>query len=154
VDRLRSKRVLIVDDDAETRELLCIKLKDALWQTDFARHGHEALRMYMQALSDGRPYDLIVLDVSMPEMSGFKVLEDIRATGDRTTHAVLNTAYSPEPILNVRASMLRADDIWFKPESVVNARELIAQQLILTDNTYPQLPGVAAYPTNAGEDKE
>jgi CheY-like chemotaxis protein len=72
VDRLRTKRVLVVDDDCEARELLRIKLADAPWATDFARHGHEALRMYEAASSSGRPYDLIVLDVSMPEMSGSK----------------------------------------------------------------------------------
>ena len=143
MERLRNKRLLNVDDDCETRELLSINLLGALFSTDFARHGHEALRMYEQAKRDGSPYDLLVLDVSMPEMSGFKVLEDIRAAGDRDTHAVLCTAYSPEPIMNVRASACRADDIWYKPDAIINARQHIEQQLLLQIGSMalPAVPG-------------
>jgi CheY-like chemotaxis protein len=143
MERLRNKRVLIVDDDPETRELIRINLHGALFTADFARHGHEALRMYEQAKSEGIPYDLLMLDVSMPEMSGFKVLEDIRKGGDFCTHAVLCTGYSPEPVMNFRASAAKADDIWYKPESIVNAKQLIEGQLLLQCGslTHPAVPG-------------
>jgi DNA-binding response OmpR family regulator len=64
------KRVLIVDDDAVIRELLISALHDESLSVDCAENGVQAL-----ALLRERQYSVVLLDLLMPEMNGFEVLE-------------------------------------------------------------------------------
>lgn len=68
-----SKRILIVDDDDEIRELLEFDVAQSGYFVDVARDGLEGLN---KALNN--TYDLILLDVMMPKMNGFDVCKTIR----------------------------------------------------------------------------
>lgn len=78
-------RFLIVDDDAATRHLLARVLKDS-GQTDTAENGEEALRLFAVALVEGRPYDLVCLDIHMPRMDGQEALRRLREL--ETAHGI------------------------------------------------------------------
>lgn len=67
------KRILIVDDDDEIRELLEFDVAQSGYFVDTARDGLEGLN---KALNNS--YDLILLDVMMPKMNGFDVAKNIR----------------------------------------------------------------------------
>ena len=67
------KRILIVDDDTEIRELLEFDISQSGYSVDTAKDGLEGLN---KALNNS--YDLIVLDVMMPKMNGFDVCKNIR----------------------------------------------------------------------------
>ena len=67
------KRVLIVDDDTEIRDLLEFDISSSGYFTDTASDGMEGLN---KALNN--KYDLILLDVMMPKMNGFDVCKNIR----------------------------------------------------------------------------
>ena len=67
------KRILIVDDDNEIRELLEFDIAQSGYFTDTAADGREGLN---KALNNS--YDLIILDVMMPKMNGFDVCKNIR----------------------------------------------------------------------------
>lgn len=67
------KRILIVDDDDEIRELLEFDIQQSGYFVDTARDGLEGLN---KALNN--TYDLILLDVMMPKMNGFDVCKTIR----------------------------------------------------------------------------
>ena len=67
------KRILIVDDDAEIRDLLEFDISSSGYFTDIAVDGMEGLS---KALNN--KYDLILLDVMMPKMNGFDVCKNIR----------------------------------------------------------------------------
>ena len=67
------KRILIVDDDDEIRELLEFDVSQSGYFVDTARDGLEGLN---KALNNS--YDLILLDVMMPKMNGFDVAKNIR----------------------------------------------------------------------------
>lgn len=67
------KRILIVDDDDEIRELLEFDIAQSGYNVDTAKDGLEGLN---KALNNG--YDLILLDVMMPKMNGFEVCKNIR----------------------------------------------------------------------------
>lgn len=67
------KRILIVDDDDEIRELLEFDIAQSGYNVDSAKDGLEGLN---KALNNA--YDLIVLDVMMPKMNGFEVCKNIR----------------------------------------------------------------------------
>ena len=68
------KRILIVDDDAEIRELLEFDIRSSGYFVDSAKDGLEGLN---KALNN--TYDLILLDVMMPKMNGFDVCKNIRS---------------------------------------------------------------------------
>lgn len=70
-------RVLVVDDDANLRELLRMATENEGWAVRAASSGQEALN----AIREFAP-DLLVLDVMMPELDGMEVLTRVRASGN------------------------------------------------------------------------
>jgi len=70
-------RVMIVEDDFETRELIAEVLRDDGYAVQTAANGAEALAT-LRTVTDERP-DIILLDLMMPIMSGWQFLEE-RAT--------------------------------------------------------------------------
>lgn len=73
MDNYNKKRILIVDDDEEIRELLEFDIAQSGYIVDTAKDGLEGLN---KALNN--TYDLILLDVMMPKMNGFDVCKNIR----------------------------------------------------------------------------
>lgn len=72
---MASKRILIVDDDEATRQLLRVTLsRIAQWQVLTAASGRECLAMAAAA-----PPDAILLDVVMPEMDGIETFRRLQA---------------------------------------------------------------------------
>ena len=82
------RRVLIVEDDQATQELLQKRLPQEGWQLVVAGNGREAL----ERLTQGPP-DMVLLDLMMPEMDGFEFLEAFRKQpGCARTTVVVMTA--------------------------------------------------------------
>jgi DNA-binding response OmpR family regulator len=100
-------RVLVAEDDADVRELVCTILRRAGHDASEARDGQQALR----ALYDVRP-DLVILDVAMPELDGFQALERIRDLSD--VPVLMLTAHGAEAE-KVRGLRAGADDYLTKP---------------------------------------
>ena len=67
--------IMIVDDIPENLQVLGSSLDMAGYETAFATNGHDAL----EAISEVMP-DLILLDVSMPDIDGFEVCRQLKAT--------------------------------------------------------------------------
>ena len=80
------KKILIVDDSALMRRILCdiIKTDDRFQVADMAANGMEALRLIRR-----NTYDLIVLDLIMPEMDGITFLKEMNRLGNQTTQPLL-----------------------------------------------------------------
>ncbi len=75
-------RVLIVDDDFMIRRVL----KDVMapyGDCDVVTDGYEALQAFRLAWEDREPYDLICLDIMMPDMDGHQALQEIRALEEK-----------------------------------------------------------------------
>lgn len=74
---LKSKFILIVDDSSETTEMLgkLLELEGAF--VDLAKSGKEALE-----IARGKRFDLVVSDISMPEMDGYQLLRSLRELPD------------------------------------------------------------------------
>jgi two-component system, chemotaxis family, chemotaxis protein CheY len=68
---------LIVEDNLTEQRLLEVLLRP-IGDCDIARDGQKALASYAAAVFSGKPYDLICLDINMPNGDGFGVLEAIR----------------------------------------------------------------------------
>ena len=91
---LKGIRVLAVDDNADALEVLAMSLRNAGANVELATSGDEALRTW-----DDSPADILVCDLAMPAMDGFRVMSAIRerdmSRGHRT-RAIAVTAYVTE----------------------------------------------------------
>lgn len=93
--------ILAVDDDADIRAVLKTSLELAGHEAVVAASGKEALAKLKK-----RAFDLVLLDIMMPEMSGYEVLEAIRAIPSRAdTRVVVVTAKHDPPGLNVEVEL-------------------------------------------------
>lgn len=70
-------KCLIVEDDSTACELLQTYLSD-YGDCFIAVDGNKAVKAFRKALKQGQPYDLICLDIMMPEMDGHDALKAIR----------------------------------------------------------------------------
>lgn len=102
--------VLVVDDDANNRDLLSRRLKRLGYETETALGGHQALLCVAE-----RPYDLIMLDVMMPEMDGFEMLRRLRLTHPATDLPVIMVTAKDNSEDVVHALGLGANDYVTKP---------------------------------------
>jgi CheY-like chemotaxis protein len=113
------RRVLVVDDDATVRALQSTVLENAGFQCDCVPSASEALA----ALAGGH-HDLVLLDLGMPDIDGFKVLKAIRnSNADCRPAVVIVTSATREEDIT-RGFGLGADDYVTKP---FKPRELIAR---------------------------
>jgi DNA-binding response OmpR family regulator len=113
-----SKRILIVDDEKEMRHLLYNCLQHEEYKIDEAASGQEAIQNLL-----GSFYDLVLLDIMMPIVSGFEVLKQIREEVDQDLPVVLLTALG-ETDKVVEGLNLGADDYIVKP---FEPKELVAR---------------------------
>ena len=81
---MAKSRILVVDDDPMILELLVTRLDLAGYEVVTARDGHEALKR----IPDTHPHAMI-LDINMPRLDGFGVLQHLKSTGRILTLPVM-----------------------------------------------------------------
>ena len=86
------KRILVVDDDDAIRALVSTVLRRRGYHVDAARNGVEAMEKIAE-----RRYALVVLDLMMPRMSGFEVLDRLSGQPVMTRPLVLLLTAGHEP---------------------------------------------------------
>jgi len=102
---LRGLRVLIIDDNATNRRILRGLLSRWSMRSAEAESGPEGLAMLHSASDAGEPFNLILLDVMMPDMDGFMTLEEIRqdTSIDRPAILMLSSADHRKDLAKARA---------------------------------------------------
>jgi len=100
--------VLVVDDEEGVRDLIVDALSMVSINTITANHGMQALNLIRE-----NNVDLVVLDVNMPVMDGFEVLEKLRSTGNNLPVIILTARLDREDIK--QGFDLGADDFVRKP---------------------------------------
>lgn len=102
------QRILVVDDEPSVSDLICDALHMTGYDTLSARHGLEALRLLRE-----QQVDLAIIDVNMPVMDGYELLERMRSSGIHTPAIVLTARQDKDA---TRTSFgLGADDFVRKP---------------------------------------
>jgi CheY-like chemotaxis protein len=156
-------RILIVEDDLDVLEVLKLMLEGEGHDVVPAKHGREAL-----AAARAKPFDMIVMDVSMPEMSGIEVgqaLRDDERTADIriVLHTAVEKRWVEERFTDYDLFVAKADDTdrlvkdiarllsaprvprgseriepMYSPEEVLRAQCALRSAIGLGDQTFPE----------------
>ncbi|QJU07912.1 response regulator transcription factor [Candidatus Saccharibacteria bacterium oral taxon 488] len=103
-------RILLIEDDTAIARLLKEGLEDEVYAVDVAHDGDEG---YRTAMADD--YDVIILDVMLPEMNGYEVCRALRQDGNQTPILMLTARDAERDI--VEGLDIGADDYLAKPFS-------------------------------------
>lgn len=129
-------KILIVDDEDMIREVIKEYSEDAGYQTDEAENGKIALEKINK-----NTYDLLILDIMMPEMDGFTVLKNIPK--EKMIPTIVLSARGEE-YDKLNGFDLGIDDYLTKPFS---PKELIARIKAVLNRTQKNLPTLYRYKT-------
>ncbi len=125
-------RILVVDDEADIRESLETLLCLEGYTVELAQNGTEGLRR-----TESANYDLVLLDLMMPDRSGMEVLHDIRER-DTETPVFMITAYGSVEVA-VTALKNGANDYFSKPwdneKLLIEIDRMIAHSRLARENT-------------------
>jgi DNA-binding response OmpR family regulator len=112
-----SRKILVIEDSPDIADLLALHLGDEGYQVELDQDGRTGLRKALE-----QSYDLVILDLMLPEVDGLEICRQLRAAPSYTPILML-TARSTE-IDRVVGLELGADDYLTKPFSI---RELVAR---------------------------
>ena len=135
VDRLSPpdrRRILVIDDEADIRESLELLLTGENYVVDLADNAASGLRKF-----ESGTYELVLLDLMMPDRSGMDVLADIRQR-DVDTPVFMLTAYGSVEVA-VRALKSGANDYFAKPwdneKLLIEVDRMISKGRLERENT-------------------
>lgn len=121
-------KILIVDDEIGVRDLLTDSLQISGYEVSQAENGLEALKV----IKTKKP-DLVIIDINMPVMNGFELVEKMRESGDKTPVLMLS-ARSDQFDIN-RGLRAGADDYVTKPFGLEELTLRVKAILKRTNNT-------------------
>lgn len=125
---MSTKNILVVDDDAHIRDVIGFALEKANMTPTMAEHGRQAVDFFNTS-----SFDLIVLDINMPEMDGLECCREIRKHSEIP---ILFLSSRDEEIDRILGLEIGGDDYVTKPFS---PRELVARiNAILKRTQYRQ----------------
>jgi PAS domain S-box-containing protein len=95
----RTGKILIMDDEEAIRRLLERALTEAGHDITTAKDGAEAIEQYVGAIEQGRPFDLVILDLTVPGgMGGMEAKEKLIEI-DPDIKSIVSSGYSSDPIM-------------------------------------------------------
>jgi DNA-binding response OmpR family regulator len=108
---MSAKRILVTEDDPSIRRLLATILRRASYEVDTAKNGRDALEKTKKT-----DYDVIVLDLMMPVMSGFEVLERLAVRTPKSRFVVIMSAAPHDTIAKAAGANVFA--VLHKPSAI------------------------------------
>lgn len=125
-------RALVIEDNIKTAEYIVKGLRESLFTVDVAHNGKDGV---FQAKE--QQYDVIILDVMMPELDGWGVIKQIRAAGCQTPVLFLTALDDVDD--KVKGLELGADDYLVKPfsfsELIARIRSLLRRKQPISNET-------------------
>ncbi len=95
----REARILLMDDDTQIRFSVGEMLSDAGYQVQLAQDGWEAVSCYRQAMTDGRRFDAVIMDLTVPGgLGGQETIAELK-TLDPQVKAIVSSGYFNDPII-------------------------------------------------------
>lgn len=95
----RSLRVLLMDDEEIIRNLATEMISRLGGTTDTATNGEDTLKMYLAALQNNTPYDLVIMDLTVPGGMGGKQAMEKLLDIDPQARVIVSSGYADDPIM-------------------------------------------------------
>ena len=94
-----SFEILILEDDSLIRQLLVANLEKEGYTVTETQEGEEAVKVYIEKFESGNPFDLLIMDLSIPNgMGGADAIRKIREV-DSNVVAIVSSGYSDDPVM-------------------------------------------------------
>lgn len=126
-EQLGQIRILVVEDNFANQHLACAILEYAGYEAEVAANGEDAIKAL-----ESSPYDLVLMDCSMPVMNGFAATRSIRAPDSRVPNRkvpiIALTAYSTKDY-EQKCQQVGMDDYVNKPINPMNLIQTIEKSL-------------------------
>jgi len=119
-------RVLVMDDEKAVREVVGIALESVGYQVAFAHDGNEALKMYEQANQAGKPYDVVIVDLTVPGGMGGEETFSHLVGINPDVKVIVSSGYAGGPILS-EFQKYGFKGLLRKPYRIKQLRELVAR---------------------------
>jgi len=139
---MKQRPILIVDDESEIRETLFEGLSNNGYAIFLAENGEGALRLF-----DQRPFDLVVLDVKLPDRDGIQVLDTIKNRSAETP-VIMMSGYGTTQNA-IEAMRKGAFDYLLKPFSmdVIKQRiQMALKEAVVRRESHPEMTGFSPSP--------
>lgn len=134
--------VLVVDDNEMNRDMLSRRLQRQNCEVMVAEDGVNALDIVKQ-----HPFDLVLLDIMMPNLSGYEVLERLKADPETQELPVIMISAVDDLDSVVRCIEMGAEDYLFKPFNPVLLKARVGACLSRRHMQKKQTPAPQAYAT-------
>ncbi|MDR4495144.1 MAG: PAS domain S-box protein [Nitrospirales bacterium] len=127
-------KILVMDDEDSIRIMVREMLVHCGYQVTLAHDGEETLAVYKQAMNNQAPFNLVILDLTVPgKLGGLETLTKLRQLDPRVT-ALVSSGYSTDPIMANYASHGFAGVI-AKPYSIIDLSQMVYK--LLWDSSLP-----------------
>jgi CheY-like chemotaxis protein len=118
--RIGHGRILVIDDEQTVRRSAGTILNRFGYEVKLTKDGAEGIRVYEEAMKEERPFDLVILDLTIPGgLGGQKTMEKLKKM-DPVVKVIVSSGYSDDPVLakfhdfgfsEVLAKPYKADDL-------------------------------------------
>lgn len=92
-------RILIMDDDDAIRLILGKMLNQLGYEVEYAKDGSEAIMYYKKSLKSGKPFDAVIMDLTIPGGMGGKVCIRELLSIDSGARVIVSSGYSNDPVI-------------------------------------------------------
>ena len=97
---LSASSILILEDDSLIRQLLVANLINEGYSVSETEEGSETVSTYHERFKSGKPFDLIIMDLSIPNgMGGVDAIKEIRKINP-DVKAIVSSGYSDDPVMS------------------------------------------------------
>ena len=99
LQKIDTKKILIMDDDQTVREIAASMLRFIGCNVEEAEDGKEAIALYQKAQQDGAPFDIVIMDLTIPGGMGGKEAIVALLNVDPQARVIVSSGYANDPIM-------------------------------------------------------
>ncbi len=124
-------RILIMDDDAMIRDLAYEIFNSFGFEVDVSADGNEAIRLYISAKESGNPYNLVIMDLTVPGGLGGRETIQKLIEIDPNVKAIVSSGYSTDPVMS-NFTQYGFKGVITKPYNIKQVIEVIQKVINMT----------------------
>jgi CheY-like chemotaxis protein len=144
IPELQGRRALVIDDTPVTQLVQSQLLRMMGFHSESAAGGKAGLALLGAAEQAGQPFDLVLIDLRMPEMDGFETLADLRFMFLRHPPLVWLVTASGDPAILEEAHKVAFDDVLLKPLTATGLHATLMKHLADKHGLWSALAPAAA----------